>query len=137
MQPKRISICLAFCCPKLRKKLNAMDIGNIDDDQSKAVMLFGRDIRKIPCFRDSQLYGIYSGFATGLGTFMFTSRVKLATVMSLGSYFCVSIVYFCFCRYNYTMTKWALADVQSIMRQRSIDIKKEVDEEQNGKIVDA
>lgn len=115
-----------------------MDIGNInEDDQSKAVMLFGRDIRKIPCFKDSQLYGIYSGFATGLVTFMFTSRTRLSTIMTLGSYCCVSLTYFCYCRYNYAMTKYAIYDVQSIIRQRSIDNEEEVNEEQKGKLIDA
>lgn len=116
-----------------------MDIGNIDeDDQSKAVMLFGRDIRKIPCFRDSQLYGIYSGFATGLVTFMFTSRIRLSTFTTLGAYFCVSFTYFCYCRYNYAMTKYAIYDIQSVLRQRSIvDNEEEVNEEQKEKLVDA
>lgn len=114
-----------------------MDANIDENDQSKGVMLFGRDITKVPCFKDSQLYGIYSGFATGLATFMVTSRIRLTTAVSLGSYICVSFVFFCYCRYNYAMTKYAVYDVQSIMRQRSIDIEKKVDEERNGELVDA
>ncbi|XP_014474275.1 PREDICTED: uncharacterized protein LOC106744217 isoform X2 [Dinoponera quadriceps] len=55
-------------------------------NQSKEVILFGRDIRKVPCFKNSILFGIYSGLATGLATFMFTSRVKLASNVAMGSY---------------------------------------------------
>lgn len=88
-----------------------------EDDQSKAVMLFGRDIRKVPCFKQSMLNGIYSGLAAGLATFMFTSRAKLATNVALGSYMSVVVTYWCYCRYNYVMEKYALQDLQNCLRQ--------------------
>ncbi|XP_072762462.1 cytochrome c oxidase assembly protein COX20, mitochondrial-like [Anoplolepis gracilipes] len=116
-----------------------MDTENVDDP-SKAVMLFGRDIRKIPCFKSSMLYGIYSGFATGLATFMFTSRIKLSTNMALGSYMGVSVVYWCYCRYDHVMQKYAVNDIQNMIRNRSASIQKEDNEafqEQQGKLVDA
>lgn len=87
------------------------------DDQSKAVMLFGRDIRKIPCFKNSMLFGMYSSIATGLTAFMLTSRVRLATNVALGSYMCVSMGYWCFCRYTYIMNKYAITELQQAMQQ--------------------
>lgn len=118
-----------------------METGDIDEsDQSKPVMLFGRDIRKIPCFKRSMLYGIYSGLATGLVTFMLTSRVKFSTNMALGSYMGVSVVYWCYCRYDHVMQKYALNDIQYIMRHRSMGVNEEVDEafqQQQKKLVDA
>ncbi|XP_011171868.1 cytochrome c oxidase assembly protein COX20, mitochondrial isoform X3 [Solenopsis invicta] len=101
--------------------MNAVDaVDAVDeDDQSKAVMLFGRDIRKIPCFKQSMLSGIYSGLAAGLATFMFTSRVKLSTNVALGSYMGVVVAYWCYCRYNYVMQKYAMQDLQNVLRQAS------------------
>lgn len=99
------------------------------DDLSKPVMLFGRDIRTIPCFKNSVLYGIYSGFAGGLATFLFTSRVRLATNMALVSYGGVSLTYWCFCRYNYVKDKYAIAQVQQLMQTRNLEQFLEDDEE--------
>ncbi|KYQ51042.1 Protein FAM36A [Trachymyrmex zeteki] len=102
--------------------VNNAIVQNLDEeDESKAVMLFGRDIRKIPCFKHSMLFGIYSGLAAGLGTFMFTSRVKLSTNVALGSYMGVTVVYWFYCRYNYTMEKHEMQNLQNIIRQKSIN----------------
>ncbi|KYN27725.1 PREDICTED: cytochrome c oxidase protein 20 homolog [Trachymyrmex cornetzi] len=97
-------------------------VQNLDEeDESKAVMLFGRDIRKIPCFKRSMLSGIYSGLAAGLGTFMFTSRANLSVNVALGSYMGVTTVYWCYCRYNYTMEKYEMQNLKSIIRHKSIN----------------
>ncbi|KAG5316496.1 COX20 protein, partial [Acromyrmex insinuator] len=97
-------------------------VQNLDEeDESKAVMLFGRDIRRIPCFKQSMLSGIYSGLAAGLGTFMFTSRAHLSANVALGSYMGVTVVYWCYCRYNYTMEKYEMRNLQNIIRQNSIN----------------
>ncbi|TGZ56777.1 cytochrome c oxidase assembly protein COX20, mitochondrial [Temnothorax longispinosus] len=105
-----------------------MDIGNVEDDQSKAVMLFGRDIRKIPCFKQSMLSGIYGGLAAGLATFLFTSRVKLSTNVALGSYMGVVVVYWCYCRYNYVVQKHALQDLQNVLQRTSVSSTEEIKE---------
>ncbi|KYN37723.1 Protein FAM36A [Trachymyrmex septentrionalis] len=98
-------------------------VRNLDDeeDESKAVMLFGRDIRKIPCFKQSMLTGIYSGLTAGLVTFMFTSRGNLSANVALGSYMGVASIYWCYCRYNNTMEKYEMQNLQDIMRQKSIN----------------
>lgn len=119
-----------------------MDTENIDEyNRSEPVMLFGRDIRKIPCFKQSMLYGIYSGFATGLATFMLTSRIRFSTNMALGSYMGVSVVYWCYCRYDHVKQKYALSELQHILRQRTVgSAEEEVNEafqKQQGKLVDA
>lgn len=114
-----------------------MDVGNVDeDDQSKAVMLFGRDIRKIPCFKQSMLSGIYGGVAAGLATFMFTSRIRLSTNVALGSYMGVVVAYWCYCRYNYVMQKYAMQDLQNILRQTSAGDVAEVVHEHQNKLID-
>ncbi|KAG5346974.1 COX20 protein, partial [Acromyrmex charruanus] len=97
-------------------------VQNLDEeDESKAVMLFGRDLRKIPCFKRSMLSGIYSGLAAGLGTFMFTSRAHLSANVALGSYMGVTMVYWFYCRYNYMMEKYEMRNLQDIIRQNSIN----------------
>ncbi|XP_012537722.2 cytochrome c oxidase assembly protein COX20, mitochondrial [Monomorium pharaonis] len=116
----------------------AMEVGKGDeDDQSKAVMLFGRDIRKIPCFKQSMLNGIYGGVATGLATFMFTSRARLSTNVAMGSYMGIVVVYWCYCRYNYVMQKYALQDLQNVLRETgTVDELKEVGHEHQKKLID-
>lgn len=81
-------------------------------DMNKPVMLFGRDIRTIPCFKYSMLYGIYSGLAAGLVTFMATSRPTLATKMAVGSWISVATVHMFYCRYTYTMQKYEINNVK-------------------------
>lgn len=95
-------------------------------DESKAVILFGRDIRKIPCFKNTMLFSTYSGLAAGLATFMFTSRVKFATNVALGSYAAVAIGYWSFCRYTYVKNKYALTELQQMMQQPQRDDGEEV-----------
>lgn len=36
-------------------------------------MLFGRDVSKIPCFKDSFITGIYGGLGCGVASFLATS----------------------------------------------------------------
>lgn len=90
------------------------------NEGNRPVMLFGRDIRKIPCFKYSMLYGIYSGLAAGLATFMFTSRTRLSTNVAMGSYMGVAVIYWCYCRYDYVMQKYTVSEIQQIMRQSRI-----------------
>jgi cytochrome c oxidase assembly protein subunit 20 len=118
-----------------------MNTENVDEnDQSKTVMLFGRDIRKIPCFKNSMLYGIYSGFAIGLATFMFTSRIRLSTNMALGSYMSISVIYWCFCRYDHVMQKYDINDMRYILQNKSTLDEEEVNRvfsKEKSELVDA
>lgn len=101
------------------------------NDPSKAIMLFGRDIRKIPCFKNSMLYGIYSGFTAGLATFMLTSRIQLATHVIVGSYMGVATVYWCFCRYTYVKNKYAITELQQMIKAqyKNIEEKEELQDD--------
>ena len=44
-----------------------------EDDDGK-VLIFGTDVSKIPCFKDSFLTGIYAGFGCGIASFLATSK---------------------------------------------------------------
>lgn len=48
------------------KKTDDKDWDQIDEER-KHLLLFGRDVSEIPCFRNSFLYGIGGGVGTGLG----------------------------------------------------------------------
>nr|CAD7202231.1 unnamed protein product [Timema douglasi] len=50
-----------------------------EEETKRKLILFGRDVSEIPCFRNSYLYGISSGIGMGLTYFMFTSKVRMAT----------------------------------------------------------
>lgn len=62
------------------------------------LILFGRDVSAIPCFRESFLYGIGSGVVIGLGAFMSTSKPRLATHVGVSSYIMITLSFWCYCR---------------------------------------
>lgn len=62
--------------------------------------LFGRDISQIPCFRNSFLYGIGGGIGIGLLTFLGTSRTTFSTHVGFGTFFCGTIAYWSWCRWD-------------------------------------
>jgi len=53
-----------------------------------------------PCYRSSMITGILSGFGSGLVFFLFTSRARRATHFGVGSYCCVALGSWCYCRYK-------------------------------------
>lgn len=56
-------------------------------------MFLGKDVKKIPCFRNSYLYGIIGGLSMGIGSFMFTSRTLKSTHIGFGSFVVISSAY--------------------------------------------
>ncbi|KAH0953385.1 hypothetical protein HN011_004925 [Eciton burchellii] len=89
------------------------------DEKAKPTMLFGRDIKKIPCFKDSMLYGIYSAVGFGVVSFMFTSCPLRSTQYALASCTAVSLIYSCFCRYDHARQKYAVNDLKAILAQNA------------------
>ena len=61
--------------------------------QKKPVIIFNRDISAIPCLRSSFLYGIGSGFASGLTYFLFTSNTRRATHVGYASFVIITMSY--------------------------------------------
>ncbi|XP_018336877.1 cytochrome c oxidase assembly protein COX20, mitochondrial [Agrilus planipennis] len=103
-----------------------------EPSESQGVVIFGRDVTKIPCFRNSYLYGIYSGVAAGLVYFLFTSRPRIATRVGVGTFATVNMSYWFWCRYNYSKTKFEMLRVRELLRQHAL---REGTEEE--KIIDA
>lgn len=83
-------------------------------------MIFGKDVSKIPCFRNSFLYGILGGIGSGLVYFLFTSKVRVATNFGVASYAVITMSYWTQCRYKYSKTKFEMAQVQKLLREHAL-----------------
>ena len=89
------------------------------DDQ--AVMLFGYDIRKVPCFRNTFLYGISSGVGVGLLAFMFTSKPMLASHCGFVSYLTISLGYLVQCRIRHFNEIFKSVQIQQAISEHELD----------------
>lgn len=83
-------------------------------------VIFGQNLAKIPCLRNSFLYGIGGGFAAGLGTFMFTSRVKRACDLGMAAFCLVTMGYWVQCRYTFSKNKFEMRRVQELLRRQTM-----------------
>lgn len=81
----------------------------------QGIVIFGRDITKTPCFRNSFLYGICGGITCGLARFMFTSRVKSATDFAFASFVVITMGYWFQCRYEYSKTKFEMERMKHLL----------------------
>ncbi|CAH1790664.1 unnamed protein product [Owenia fusiformis] len=68
--------------------------------EKRKLMIFGRNVAEIPCFRKAFLTGITSGIASSLVYFVFTSNTKKATKVGLFTFPIVTMATFTVCRYN-------------------------------------
>lgn len=80
-------------------------------------MFFGRDVSKIPCFRNSFLYGISGGIGAGLTAFMFTSRPQLSSHVAMGSFSVVCLCYWFQCRYMFSQTRFEMARIRAGLQE--------------------
>ncbi|XP_018562704.1 cytochrome c oxidase protein 20 homolog [Anoplophora glabripennis] len=94
----------------------------IDDsqDQDKSLIIFGRDISKIPCFRNSLLCGIGGGLFFGLARFMITSQPLKSTNFAVYSFSFITMAYWIQCRYTYSKRKFEMMRMQSMLQRRAI-----------------
>uniref|UniRef100_U5ESX7 Cytochrome c oxidase assembly protein COX20, mitochondrial n=1 Tax=Corethrella appendiculata TaxID=1370023 RepID=U5ESX7_9DIPT len=93
---------------------------DFEEEEDKSVYLYGRDVTKIPCFKDSFFYGISTGIAVGFLAFMKTSRPQLATHIGFGTFFATTVGYWFPCRYNWSKRKFDFAKIQAIMKKQAI-----------------
>ncbi|KAL1490730.1 hypothetical protein ABEB36_013378 [Hypothenemus hampei] len=91
-----------------------------DNIPNKSVIIFGRDVSQIPCFRNSFLYGILGGAAFGLAHFMFTSKVAKSANYSVYSFSMITIAYWMRCRYNYSAAKFEAMRIKEVFAERAI-----------------
>jgi len=92
----------------------------------RELVVFGKDLGSIPCFRNSFLYGITGGFGTGILTFALSSKVPTATKVGFYSYVGITLLYWIHCRYHYSLTKFKYTQLQyalkeSVMKEGTAD----------------
>ncbi len=99
------------------------DLSSLEDEESilkSKLMVFGTDVGSVPCFRNSFLYGITGGIGAGIAHFAYSSKVPSATKFGFWSYVGITLVYWCQCRYDYTMTKFQYAQLQYAMKENAM-----------------
>lgn len=90
------------------------------EEDRKPLVIFGRDVTKIPCFRNSFLYGISSGIGGGLLAFLFTSRPKFAMHCAMATYFNVTVGYWFYCRYTRDLDRFNAIRMQDIFQNAAV-----------------
>ncbi|KAM4771842.1 cytochrome c oxidase assembly protein COX20, mitochondrial [Rhinophrynus dorsalis] len=58
------------------------------------------DVKKIPCARESVLYGSVGSLVIGLGHFLATSRVRRSCDLAVGGFIFSTFGCWMYCRYN-------------------------------------
>lgn len=86
------------------------------DQNNKGI--FGHDLANMPCFRQTFLYSISSGIGSGLLYFMLTSKAKRATHVAFGTYTVVTLGYWTYCRYNYSVQKFEMGQLQMALQKQ-------------------
>ncbi|XP_066260502.1 cytochrome c oxidase assembly protein COX20, mitochondrial [Euwallacea similis] len=92
----------------------------VEKPSDAGLILFGRDVSQIPCFRNSFLYGTLGGLGFGLAHFMFTSKVLKSTNYSVYAFSMITIGYWIRCRYQYSKTKFEMMRLQKALEQHII-----------------
>uniref|UniRef100_A0A6M2DHB3 Cytochrome c oxidase assembly protein COX20, mitochondrial n=1 Tax=Xenopsylla cheopis TaxID=163159 RepID=A0A6M2DHB3_XENCH len=90
------------------------------DENKKHLYIFGTDVAQIPCFRNSFLYGISSGIAGGLVTFLGTSRPQFSTHCGFGTFMVTTLCYWFYCSYKFSSEKFRVLQLQSLMKKQAI-----------------
>ena len=86
------------------------------EEERKGFMFNGHDLSKVPCFKNSFMYGIGSGTLVGVVYNLALSRNPFK--LAFATYGVVTFGYFFVCRYNYRMSEAELKKIRHAMRQR-------------------
>jgi len=91
----------------------------IDDEASeRKLVIFGKDLSAVPCWRNSWLYGISGGLGSGLVYFLFTSKIRAATNVGFTSIMAITGAYWCVCRYQYEKQARELEKLREYIEKR-------------------
>lgn len=91
----------------------------MDEDKPTLVFL-GRDLLKIPCFRNAFLYSFSSYVGVGLATFLFTSKPRLSSHVGFAAFVVVTLGYYTDCRIKYNRTKLQIQGIQESLQKAAI-----------------
>ncbi|XP_071532894.1 cytochrome c oxidase assembly protein COX20, mitochondrial [Panulirus ornatus] len=102
-------------------------------EEEPKTKLLGRDLSQMPCFRQTFLYSISSGLTAGLLFFLLTSNVRRSAHICLGTYGCVTLGYWSYCRYNFSKKKFNMSHLNMGMQKQALHGDTEMEEQDKGK----
>jgi len=85
------------------------------DEEKKGFMFNGQEMSKVPCFKDSWMYGIGTGMVVGVTYNLALSRNPFK--IAFWSYAAVTFGYFGVCRYNYRQREAEMKKIRHAMKQ--------------------
>ncbi|XP_028162050.1 cytochrome c oxidase assembly protein COX20, mitochondrial [Ostrinia nubilalis] len=88
------------------------------EEEKKGLMFMGRDLSKIPCFRESFLYGIASGVGVGLAAFLKTSKPMMSQHIGFGTFTVSTLVYWAYCRYQWSRQRFDAQLLQEALKDK-------------------
>ncbi|KAG9483972.1 cytochrome c oxidase assembly protein COX20, mitochondrial [Eleutherodactylus coqui] len=83
-------------------------------------LLWILDVQKIPCARESVLYGSVGSLVIGVGNFLATSRVRRSCDLAVGGFLLSTLGSWLYCRYNYAKLKIQQRIVQDGLKKKMI-----------------
>ena len=84
------------------------------DEERKGFMFNGHDLSKVPCFKDSWMYGIGTGMVVGVAYNLLLSRNPFK--IAFWTYGAVTFGYFGVCRYNFRQREAEMKKIRHAMR---------------------
>ncbi|XP_029449814.1 cytochrome c oxidase assembly protein COX20, mitochondrial [Rhinatrema bivittatum] len=76
------------------------------------------DVKKVPCARESVLYGAAGSLVAGLGHFLATSRVRRSCDVGVGGFLLTTLGCWIYCRYNNAKLRSQQKIIQEGMRNK-------------------
>ncbi|XP_063162210.1 cytochrome c oxidase assembly protein COX20, mitochondrial [Candoia aspera] len=76
------------------------------------------EIHKVPCARQSFLYGILGGLGVGLGHFLATSKVRRSYNLGIGGFFVTTLGCWFYCRYNNAKLRFQQRMIQEAIKNK-------------------
>ncbi|VVC89837.1 uncharacterized protein LOC126965376 [Leptidea sinapis] len=91
-----------------------------EEEEKKGLVLFGRDLSQIPCFRDSFVYGIASGVGVGLASFIKTSKPLYSQHIGFSTFVMTTMIYWSYCRYQWSKQRFDAQLMQEALRDKIV-----------------
>ncbi|XP_050346680.1 cytochrome c oxidase assembly protein COX20, mitochondrial [Nymphalis io] len=88
------------------------------EEEKRGLKIFGRDVSKIPCFRESFLYGIATGIGVGLASFLKTSKPLMSQHIGVGTFAISTLVTWSYCRYQWSKQKFDAQLMQEALKDK-------------------
>ena len=98
-----------------------------DPDERKGFMFNGHDLSKVPCFKNSFMYGIGSGTLVGVAYNLALSRNPFK--LAFCTYGLVTFGYFGVCRWNYRKSEQEMKKIRHAMKNHAFMEGTEKDEQ--------